>query len=100
MRQGLIADVGDVDIHPTNVERTFQNITEMARGIIERGALTTLVLSAVAVCCGFFVGVFVYTMFISDSRLMRGTPVLAQLLVVLLRARPRSVWNCRGSRQR
>lgn len=39
MRQGLIADVGDVDIHPTNVERTFQNITEMARAIIERGAL-------------------------------------------------------------
>src|SRR6202008_1481834 len=39
MSQGLIADVGDVDIHPTNVERTFQNITEMARGIIERGAM-------------------------------------------------------------
>jgi polar amino acid transport system permease protein len=56
------------------------------------GALTTLVLSSVAVCCGFFVGVFVYTMSVSDSRLMRatarvyvsvlrGTPVLAQLLV-------------------
>ncbi|WP_250536868.1 amino acid ABC transporter permease [Caballeronia sp. AZ10_KS36] len=56
------------------------------------GALTTLLLSAVAVCCGFFVGVFVYTMSVSDSRLMRatarvyvsvlrGTPVLAQLLV-------------------
>jgi polar amino acid transport system permease protein len=56
------------------------------------GALTTLVLSAVAVACGFFVGVFVYTMSVSESRLMRGTarvyvsvlrgtPVLAQLLV-------------------
>ncbi|MEK6297029.1 MAG: amino acid ABC transporter permease, partial [Paraburkholderia tropica] len=56
------------------------------------GALTTLWLSAVAVGCGFFVGVFVYTMSVSHSRLLRGvarvyvsvlrgTPVLAQLLV-------------------
>lgn len=56
------------------------------------GALTTLWLSAVAVVCGFFAGIFIYTMSASDSRLMattarvyvsvfRGTPVLAQLLV-------------------
>lgn len=56
------------------------------------GALTTLWLSAVAVLCGFFAGVFIYTMSASDSALLsraarvyvsvfRGTPVLAQLLV-------------------
>lgn len=56
------------------------------------GALTTLWLSAVAIVCGFFTGIFVYTMSASDSALMRsaariyvsvfrGTPVLAQLLV-------------------
>lgn len=39
MAQGLIADVGDVDIHPANAERTFANITEAVRGIIARGAL-------------------------------------------------------------
>lgn len=36
---GLIADVGDVDIYPTNPERTFQGQTEMVRGIIGRGAM-------------------------------------------------------------
>jgi polar amino acid transport system permease protein len=56
------------------------------------GALTTLWLSAVAVLCGFFAGIFLHTMSVSDSRLLsrvarvyvsvfRGTPVLAQLLV-------------------
>ncbi|MDE1180502.1 amino acid ABC transporter permease [Paraburkholderia sp.] len=56
------------------------------------GALTTLWLSAVAVLCGFFAGIFIYTMSASDSALLsraarvyvsvfRGTPVLAQLLV-------------------
>ncbi len=39
MRDGLIADVGDVDVHPTNVERTFENITGMTRAILERGAM-------------------------------------------------------------
>jgi polar amino acid transport system permease protein len=56
------------------------------------GALTTLYLSAVAIVCGFFAGIFIYTMLASGSALMsgaarvyvslfRGTPVLAQLLV-------------------
>ncbi len=39
MAQGLIADVGDVDIHPANAPRTFENITAMVRGILDRGAL-------------------------------------------------------------
>ncbi|RXT51456.1 arginase family protein [Bradyrhizobium betae] len=39
MSQGLIADVGDVDIHPANAPRTFENITAMVRGILDRGAL-------------------------------------------------------------
>ncbi|PXW25336.1 amino acid ABC transporter permease [Paraburkholderia caballeronis] len=57
-----------------------------------QGALTTLWLSALAVCCGFFAGIFVYTMSVGKSRglagaarvyvsVFRGTPVLAQLLV-------------------
>ncbi|GAB6846478.1 amino acid ABC transporter permease [Paraburkholderia kururiensis] len=56
------------------------------------GALTTLALSAIAVLCGFFAGVFVYTMLASRNRwlaaaarvyvsVFRGTPMLAQLLV-------------------
>jgi agmatinase len=39
MSQGLIADVGDVDIHPANAPRTFENITAMVRGSLARGAL-------------------------------------------------------------
>ncbi|WP_438397272.1 arginase family protein [Caballeronia sp. DA-9] len=39
MRDQLIADVGDVDIHPANAERTFVNITETVRGILKQGAL-------------------------------------------------------------
>lgn len=34
-----IADVGDVDIAPTNVEQSFANITETVRRILARGAL-------------------------------------------------------------
>jgi polar amino acid transport system permease protein len=56
------------------------------------GALTTLWLSAGAVVCGFFAGIFIHTLSASESRLLagaarvyvsvlRGTPVLAQLLV-------------------
>lgn len=36
---GLIADVCDVDIAPTNVELTFANITATVRAILDRGAL-------------------------------------------------------------
>jgi agmatinase len=39
MRAGLIADVGDADILPTNVEGTFANITETTRKVLARGAL-------------------------------------------------------------
>lgn len=36
---GRIADVGDADILPTNVEGTFENITAMTRAILDRAAL-------------------------------------------------------------
>ena len=36
---GLIADVGDADIWPTDVGRTFDNITAMARQVLDRTAL-------------------------------------------------------------
>ena len=39
MRNRCIADVGDVDVLPTNVEKTFDNITRVMRRILERGAL-------------------------------------------------------------
>ncbi|HMG49948.1 MAG TPA: arginase family protein, partial [Inquilinus sp.] len=39
MAQGLIADAGDVDIHPANPERTFANITATVRAILDRGAM-------------------------------------------------------------
>lgn len=39
LQHGLIADVGDVDIWPTDVETTFHNITEMIRAVRRRGAL-------------------------------------------------------------
>ncbi len=56
------------------------------------GALTTLWLSGVAVICGFFAGVFLHGLLASPRRwlamparayvsIIRGTPVLAQLLV-------------------
>jgi len=57
------------------------------------GALTTSWIAALAVLCGFFAGIFVYTLSTSNSALLsraarayvsvfRGTPVLAQLLVL------------------
>lgn len=39
MRAGLIADVGDADVLPTNVEGTFANITETLRKVLARGAM-------------------------------------------------------------
>jgi agmatinase len=39
LTQGLIIDAGDADVAPTNVERTFENVTDMAGRLLERGAL-------------------------------------------------------------
>ena len=39
LSQGLILDVGDADIAPTNVERTFASVTQMTRLLLDRGAL-------------------------------------------------------------
>jgi agmatinase len=39
MAAGLIADVGDVDVHPTNPGKTFESVTDTVRAIIGRGAL-------------------------------------------------------------
>jgi agmatinase len=39
MARGLIVDTGDVDILPTNVEQTFENITVMTRAVLDRGAM-------------------------------------------------------------
>jgi agmatinase len=39
MARGLIVDTGDVDILPTNVEKTFENVTEMTRALLDRGAM-------------------------------------------------------------
>jgi len=39
MANARIADVGDADVLPTNVERTFASITGMTGKILERGAL-------------------------------------------------------------
>ncbi|HEY8442442.1 MAG TPA: arginase family protein, partial [Xanthobacteraceae bacterium] len=36
---GLIADIGDVDVHPTNPERTFAGQTDMVRAAIGAGAM-------------------------------------------------------------
>lgn len=38
MRHGLVYDVGDADILPTNVEKTFDNVTDMTRLLLERDA--------------------------------------------------------------
>jgi agmatinase len=35
----LIVDIGDVDVAPTNVERTFQNATDMTRHALQQDAL-------------------------------------------------------------
>lgn len=39
VRFGGLVDLGDVDIAPTNVEATFDNITAMTRAILARGAM-------------------------------------------------------------
>ena len=39
MANNRIVDTGDVDILPTNVEKTFDNITESMERILDRGAL-------------------------------------------------------------
>jgi agmatinase len=39
MARGLIVDTGDVDILPTNVEKTFENITHTTREVMDRGAM-------------------------------------------------------------
>ena len=39
VRTGKIVDVGDVDIASTNVELTFENITSLVRGILDRGVM-------------------------------------------------------------
>ncbi len=39
MANGLIVDTGDADILPTNVEKTFENVTRMTRAILDRGAM-------------------------------------------------------------
>jgi agmatinase len=39
MSNELIVDAGDVDILPTNVEKTFENVTLMTRAILARGAM-------------------------------------------------------------
>ena len=39
MRHRSIADIGDVDVLPTNVEKTFDNITRTVRRILDSGAM-------------------------------------------------------------
>jgi agmatinase len=39
MANSLIADTGDADILPTNVEKTFENVSAMTRRILDRGAM-------------------------------------------------------------
>lgn len=39
MAEQRIADTGDADILPTNVEGSFENITEMTRAILDRGTM-------------------------------------------------------------
>jgi agmatinase len=42
MERGLIADLGDVDIYPTNPEKSFAGLTESVRTIVARGALPVI----------------------------------------------------------
>ncbi|WP_413730622.1 arginase family protein [Sodalis sp. RH22] len=42
VRGGLIVDAGDVDIHPTNVEKTFELITDAVKHILDGGALPVI----------------------------------------------------------
>ena len=39
MTNRRIVDVGDADVLPTDVERTFENITNLTRRVLDRGAL-------------------------------------------------------------
>lgn len=39
----MIADVGDAEVLPTDVGRTFDNVTAMTRKILERGALPVVI---------------------------------------------------------
>jgi len=39
LENGLVADLGDVDVLPTNAEGTWDNITEAMRGVLNSGAL-------------------------------------------------------------
>jgi agmatinase len=39
LTNGMIADLGDVDIRPTNVEMSFELITSAVAGVLARGAL-------------------------------------------------------------
>jgi agmatinase len=39
VERGLITDVGDVDVHPTNPERTFSEQTELVRLLLDAGAM-------------------------------------------------------------
>jgi agmatinase len=39
MSHGLIVDMGDIDVLPTNVEKTFKNVTTATRAILDRGAM-------------------------------------------------------------
>ena len=40
--QGLIVDVGDVDVWPTEVRTTFKNATDMTRQILAKGAFPVM----------------------------------------------------------
>jgi len=39
LTRDLIADIGDADVAPTNVERTFADVTAMVRAVLDHGAL-------------------------------------------------------------
>lgn len=43
LRERLIADVGDVDVRPTDPEGTWGNITDAMRGILRAGALPVVI---------------------------------------------------------
>jgi agmatinase len=43
MQEGLIVDVGDADVLPTNVVDTFHNITGMAGQVLGRGAMPVVI---------------------------------------------------------
>lgn len=74
-----------------NLTDLIARCTAYAPQLLE-GALTTLMLSGVAVVCGFFAGILIHTLSTRGGPLVwatkayisvfRGTPVLAQLLVL------------------